>query len=415
MIRKRLWAVGLALAFLLAPYAGAQEPIVLDMMWWVPDVDDAGTRNERSIIQLFEERHPHIRVNLISADWGQIIDQIIVAVAANQPLDVVWIREDALVTFAELGVLLDLGPFIERDPAFDPRNLLPGVLESAQVQGVQYALHRDVWAPTIFYNVDRFYEAGIADPQLGWTFDDVIEIARRLTDPEANRFGIGNVQDNRNATIASYGGSVMNEEQTAFTLNAPEALSAIRYMHAAPWVHHVQPQPGDLDDWHLPQFQRGEIAMHYWGPWQWAINHDELLFTWDVAPPPAGPAGTFTTMDGLMIGISATTRNPEAAWELVKFLTYSEEAQTRQVLIGLASPTVNYPRTLQAFFESPSAPRTVQNYIDAITRGTLGVPRLPRDVVALIDEAFASIMADEGDIASIIEDTQRRAAAMLRR
>src|SRR5690606_1735783 len=118
------------------------------------------------------------------------------------------------------------------DPAFDPRNLLPGVLESAQVQGVQYALHRDVWAPTIFYNVDRFYEAGIADPQLGWTFDDVIEIARRLTDPEANRFGIGNVQDNRNATIASYGGSVMNDEQTAFTLNAPEALSAIRYMHA---------------------------------------------------------------------------------------------------------------------------------------------------------------------------------------
>lgn len=401
-----LWAAALAVC-LAAAGAGAQTQLTI--LWMV---DDLSNENDVAILQAFEEAHPGITVEYLFSAWDTIRDQTQVMIAAGQSPDVLWIREGDFYDFAVGGLLVDLGPYIDRDPGFDPGNFLPGVLESAQVGGVQYGLHRDVWAPTIFYNVDMFSNAGLAEPWEGWTYDDVLEAAIRISDPENNRFGMGNVEGFPAILFRAFGGDFLSADRSRFLIDEPPAVAAVEYMHSFPWVHHVQPRPGELADWFEPQFRRAEVAMMWWGPWAWQDFHENLPFVWDVAPVPAGPGGAVTTLDGLLLGISVGSRNPDEAWKLLRFLAYDERAQTMGVFFGF-SPTVNYPRTLQAFFQAGVTPRTLENYLNAIQNAQPGYPRLPDRVAEVINQAIASVMADEVAARPAMEAAAQQASAIL--
>ena len=407
-----LTVVVIVMTLLASPTAFAQTEI--DMVWWVSDADVEGKRNEVAIIELFEEAHPDIKVNLIYVDWNMFPDQTLAWAAVGDLPDVLWIREDSLYDLATRGLLMDLGPYIARDPDFDPNNFLPGVLESARVNGVQVALHRDVWAPTVFFNRTWFQEYGLADPESGWTYVDLLDTARKLTDPTKFKFGMGNIDSNRNAVILSYGGSLMNTDQTEFTLTDLAVIEATTYMRSYRWEYHAEAQPGELADWWEPQWVRGDVAMQFWGPWAWPNYKETVTFDWDVAPPMAGPAGTYTFLDGLLLGVSSQTKNAEAAWKLVRFLGYDSRAQTEQVRRGMASPTVRYPETLAAFYESENAPGSIQNYIAVLQSGRAGIPRLPREVSEIVNQAFTSIMNDEQSVTSALGDAQVRATVALR-
>ncbi len=404
-------AAALLAALVLGAAAASAQEVVLQIMWFNPD---DGIENDLRILRAFEARNPGIRVEHRYAAWDVYPDQVMTLAAVGQLPDVIWIREDTPYDLATSGVLMNLEPFIARDPDFDPRNFLPGVLESARVNGVQYALHRDVWAPMLYYNVDHFESAGIATPQSGWTYDDLLDIARRLTNPQANRFGMANIQTNQYSIILSFGGRFMNEDQTEFAIDEPEALQALEYIHSFPWVYHAQPQPGELPDWFEPWWVRGDASMLFWGPWAWSNYSQDVTFNWDILPPPAGPAGIAAQVDGLMLGMSAKTQHPEEAWELIKFLAYSEEAQTMLVRLGMGSPTVRYPQTLQAFFESDVTPRSVHNYIEALNHARPGFPRLPLEVMQVVSNALNSIVDPGTHPIVALQQELPRAEALLR-
>ncbi len=69
----------------------------------------------------------------------------------------------------------------------------------------------------------------------------------------------------------------------------------------------------------IEEFFSGKVGMHVDGPWQFINIKENSDFEWDVAPLPAGPAGSVTPAAGF--GISNTTENPDAAWEALKILT----------------------------------------------------------------------------------------------
>jgi multiple sugar transport system substrate-binding protein len=76
--------------------------------------------------------------------------------------------------------------------------------------------------------------------------------------------------------------------------------------------------------WPDDAFVSGQIAMLEDGSWRLKHILTNANFRIGVAPFPAGPVSrvTLATTDGY--GIYAGTRHPEAAWELVKFLTGQE-------------------------------------------------------------------------------------------
>jgi ABC-type glycerol-3-phosphate transport system substrate-binding protein len=61
--------------------------------------------------------------------------------------------------------------------------------------------------------------------------------------------------------------------------------------------------------------------MYVDGPWQLINIKKKSAFTVGVAPLPARAAGSLTVSAGSGFGISATTRNQDAAWKAIQVMT----------------------------------------------------------------------------------------------
>ena len=90
----------------------------------------------------------------------------------------------------------------------------------------------------------------------------------------------------------------------------------------------------------VEEFFGGKIGMHVDGPWQFINIGENSDFEWDVAPMPAGPAGSVTWAAGSGFGISNTTENPAAAWTALKTITSTASLKTRRGRTWLPGPRV---------------------------------------------------------------------------
>ena len=85
-------------------------------------------------------------------------------------------------------------------------------------------------------------------------------------------------------------------------------------------------------------FQNGQVAMSVFGSWNLSgfSANDYIRENADVAVLPKGPDGTRATIfNGLGNAIAANTKNPDAAWKWVEYLS-SKEAQEMQASLGVA-------------------------------------------------------------------------------
>ena len=83
-------------------------------------------------------------------------------------------------------------------------------------------------------------------------------------------------------------------------------------------------------------FLAGVSAMGVSGHWS-IPEYSTVAFKWDVAPMPKGPAGRATSVNSAGFVIAKESKNPEAAWEFVKY-AFSDAGQTELARIGLAIP-----------------------------------------------------------------------------
>jgi multiple sugar transport system substrate-binding protein len=102
----------------------------------------------------------------------------------------------------------------------------------------------------------------------------------------------------------------------------PEALAALEWLRARMWDDRVLAGPLHVQNLSPRQaFVAERVAMVEEGSWALKDILASADFRVGVAPFPAGPARrvTLATTDGF--GIYAGTQHPDAAWELLKFLT----------------------------------------------------------------------------------------------
>lgn len=79
-------------------------------------------------------------------------------------------------------LLLDLRPLMEADASFDRDDFYPGALERYEVKGGAWALPRFHYVQVLNYNRELFENAGIPEPRAGWTWDELLATAERLTE-----------------------------------------------------------------------------------------------------------------------------------------------------------------------------------------------------------------------------------------
>jgi multiple sugar transport system substrate-binding protein len=228
-------------------------------------------------------------------------------------------------TYAARGAHRPLDDLIAADPDLRLDDFYPTIQKISSFNGQTYAIGFDVAPTVLYYNKDLLKKQGITAPSrtepMPWaTFRD---LAKELTGNDQYGFTCAPAIDDLVSWIYSAGGNVMNDPQTASTLNAPEAMEAMQYVIDLFTKDKVTPPIKNLvTESSLSNFLQGNVAFMQNGPWQ-VVNVRKAKFDWDVIPFPAGPAGSLPRVSGSSFAIPSAVKGDrlELAWKLLKTLT----------------------------------------------------------------------------------------------
>jgi ABC-type glycerol-3-phosphate transport system substrate-binding protein len=237
---------------------------------------------------------------------------------------------------AALGNLMDIGPLVAADKYDLKQQIAVGVETAKIVDGKLFGLPSGLHPSHLglFYNVSLFETAGVAPPTLNTTYDELADIARKMTggtgpDGRPARWGLQTETTPAAPLLCfvrSFGGELLDPgflgKKVAF--DRPPAKQALQWLFDLRHRHRVHPLPGGDP----VRFVDGNVAMQTTlmsGGFGY-LRDVGNRFKMDATLIPKGPGGKRGSQGHVdMWGISARTRHKDAAWLLMKHFVSKEQ------------------------------------------------------------------------------------------
>lgn len=283
----------------------------------------------KKIQELWTKEHPNITIEAEFLVDNGMSDKYMLALQNGTAPDVVACALDWTTTFGNAGLLAPLDEFIEKD-GVDINQYVPGAIAASTVDGKLCALPFRSETYTLYYNKDILAAAGYDKAPETW--DEVKEIAAACTSGDVAGYGLcganyGNYSFQYITMLRSSGGTILNEDNTQSGLGSEIALQTAQlYKDLAAYAPASMLENDNVANRTL--FASGKIAMYmsgiYDAPEIIKANPD-LNFACAMVPTQNG-AERSSILGGWSVGIAECSKNKEAAWEFVKFLTSPEVA-----------------------------------------------------------------------------------------
>ncbi|AUD64557.1 hypothetical protein BK011_02255 [Tenericutes bacterium MZ-XQ] len=363
------------------------------------------------MVEAFEEENPNITVNVETLGYDDYFTQLAIRVAGNQAPDVFELNIENFRAYADKNALLE----IETDD-LDLDNVHATTLEAFQIGDKQFGLPTKFSNVVLIYNKDLFDQAEIAYPTSSWTWAEELAAAQAISDLGTDIYGIFRPIQTWEfyKTVAQNGGSMMNADQSAFTINSTENVEALEMMIARINETNVTPnaeQMGGMGDWDL--FLSGRLGMIVTGIWAFSNFAENASFAWDIEVEP-GISQKATHFFSDAVVVSAQTEESEAAQKFAAFLSGSEEAALLRANanwdlpvaltdeVRTAYTAITPPANKEAVFESlnhlvmpPSLEKfgqvadVLQSYLDLAIAGEITAQKALDDAQAEIVSKFS--------------------------
>jgi sorbitol/mannitol transport system substrate-binding protein len=150
-----------------------------------PQMEDAVTLSSR-----FEAANPGIDLRFVTLPENEARAKITASVATQGgEFDVVMISNFETPQWARNGWLVNLQPYAERTPGYDPGDFVPSIRESLSYKGDLYSVPFYGESSFLAYRKDLFRRAGLTMPAQP-TWPQVARLAARLHDPAHDVSGI---------------------------------------------------------------------------------------------------------------------------------------------------------------------------------------------------------------------------------
>lgn len=250
-------------------------------------------------------------------------------------------------------LLLNLAPLMAADESFDRSDFYPGMLEQYTFDGGTWVLPRYFYAQALTYNRDLFVENDLPEPEPGWRWSDLLDIAGQLADGRDTPLATYGLVDQSNgiqpllALLQAQGVDLMNTPLDQVQLDQPgtiAALEQLRTLSAAGAI--LLP---DLDTGRSRNarqlVQAGQAAL--WGEFLAEMTGTSgrgasaatvpLPFEIGRVPYPVDSPHLFGFGQGSGYIISGGTRYPQAAWHWIEFLS-RQPLETPTVPSDFAEP-----------------------------------------------------------------------------
>jgi multiple sugar transport system substrate-binding protein len=305
------------------------EPVVLRMAWW-----GSQARHDKTIavIEMYEEQNPHVDIQYEFLDFDGYFTKLNTLVASNDCWDIMQMGGNFP---AYLSKVLPLNDLIE-DGIIDTSNTTDAFLKTTRYNTIQVGVSNGVNTYGVAYDPALFAEAGIPEPQEGWTWDEYAEICNAFKD-KLGIYGSSKFDDfaaGCGSGIPQYGFEYGFYAMTNDDLGFDDYTLLIDYiqMKADLTASGGYPDPGaiaEIKDIEGDFLVTGEAAMTWVASNQFIALSDAAGRELKMVPIPRrtkdGPAGA-AIQSSQMFSISTDSQNPDEAGKFLSFFWNDEEA-----------------------------------------------------------------------------------------
>ncbi len=302
--------------------------------WWqlgyAPGGETAAAKLVDAAVAAYEAKNPGVDIVVTGIPFDdQGLARLDTALAAGNGPDIFRIASDRLPGYGAQGVLSPIDAYLTEE---DKADILPNLLEGVEYEGRHLAWPQ--WVPPIGFYLNNaiFEDAGVAIPDADWTVEDFQQLAQDLTTDGVYGFAtyMGPASVNELTLLYNQGATVLNEDNTEYTLNSPEGVKGLQVLVD---LFEAGAMPPDITTIALADVEQGFIdgrfAMMTGGSGSITnLKGNEIEFT--VLPPPIGDAGETVTVGGM--GTYAVPQKDDparmaAAHRLGRYLTSAEVAE----------------------------------------------------------------------------------------
>ena len=315
------------------------EKTVIRMTKWGTSED---SKPELQLVEEFNktnDKNIELVFDLVPGDgYG---DRLTTSFSSGDGYDIFASGEGDFFKWVDKGLTTPMDDIIAADADYE-QSLPDSLINMGKIDGKQHYMVTDDNTICLFYNKDMFDAAGLEYPTNEWTWDDLMSAAEKLTvkneDGTYEQYGF-NAQNWEYAVLTyveSLGLNFMNEDGTECEgyLNSPEVAEALdKYFAMAEEPNKVSPAASDLDTFGsaTAMMGAGKLAMFVSGAWDKAAM-DASGANYGMALIP-GNHTSYLCAAGYAIG--ANCKNPEAAWEVIKFMTSKHASEVRTEINGI--------------------------------------------------------------------------------
>ncbi|CAA9215072.1 MAG: hypothetical protein AVDCRST_MAG77-156 [uncultured Chloroflexi bacterium] len=287
--------------------------------------NEADTLKERLPVL---EAEQGVKTEIEAFGQNEYYEKIQVLLAGDSIGDVVWgsnsTGQGALWAFSNTFRYAD---DLIKAEKFDLSAYYPSAVEGVKFEGKAFGLpfkfHPGPMA--IYYNVDAFTKEGQKAPDGNLTFDQVAELARKMTQPGI-RWGFRTGDNNPGYQWAvnyarTWGTDIISADGKKSQLAQPQVIQGLQWVHDMMYRHRAAPTWPPKD----ASFEQGQVAMLQSTSSSKNLNVRVKDFTvMDVLMPkgPTGKRGSMGVTD--FLSITRSSKNATEGWALVKHLCDKE-------------------------------------------------------------------------------------------
>lgn len=319
------------------------------------------TAEIQPVLEAFRAQYPNIEVieePFAGSEAGAFNEYLAQQAAAGSMPDLMWLDWNDFAPEVASGYVYDITELFYSDP--ESEYVPSGMTDPYTYGGKLYALPCQMNAMGITINLDMLEELNIEKPSYDWTIDEFIEIVKKgIT---AGTVGAATLEDLDNVYSAQadgwwYPAYDFENQKFDFTGKWVPAMNRLAELREVPgleaWImRYPKDEDGNtsLNSEYVSRFgEAGKDDTHYTFKNGLALlctnatyndnwMRDECQVNWDYWPYPRADENTptYTPIHVDCAYLTSTCADPQAAFQLLKWLTYGVEGNLQRLDIFAA-------------------------------------------------------------------------------
>lgn len=355
----------------------------------------------RVLLDEFTKLHPEIELDIrISSGDGAATPTELSKLAAGENMPDVAVGVENFAYILSQGLAYPLDNLYAADE--DKENALQAGINNYTYDGHLYALPYRIQFNGLLVNMDLFDTKNLDTPDYDWTIEEFISLSKAVTDSQYSGINIVESSDATHALQTKLMGGMMDAPYQMYGYNMDTHefdFTSGAWAKSQDYIKELRAVPGlvadELKEWDKRNNGIADAYDHKFGGSADALASGKVLFgnhntwdthwmakkfnfKWDIYPVPHAENVSEriqTHVDYVFMTSAVKEENAAAAYELVKFLSYSKEGclarmkyvEENQETEAMYTPASSDPEVLKAYEDSEMIPEGMKYMLKTIS------------------------------------------------